>query len=165
MTETTQHVLESTDIDTTLALGRCIGRTAQPGDVLALVGPLGAGKTHLVKGVAQGLGIDDPRQVISPTFVLIREYQGRLWLYHFDAYRLSGVGEMYELGCEEYFEGEGVCVVEWADRVRACLPRRCFEINLSVVGPTHRHIELAATGERPVEWRRAVLADMPAADT
>ena len=158
MTEPTRRTFRSTCVADTLGLGRAIGRAVRPGDVLALVGPLGAGKTHLVKGVAEGLGIADSRHVISPTFVLIREYEGRLWLYHFDAYRLSDPGEMYELGCEEYFEGTGVCVVEWADRVRECLPPDYVEVRIEVLGEHTRAIELVGIGRRPAGMVRAVDA-------
>src|SRR5207237_8651239 len=93
-----------------------------PGAVVALVGPLGAGKTHLVRAVAEGLGIASSRVVSSPTFVLIQEYHARLPIYHFDAYRLRTAEDFADLGVHEYFEGSGVCLVEWADRVQACLP-------------------------------------------
>ena len=92
-----------------------------PGAVVALVGPLGAGKTHLVRAIAEGLGIRDSRVVSSPTFVLIQEYDARLPIYHFDAYRLKPA-EFADLGAHEYFQGEGVCLVEWADRVGEQLP-------------------------------------------
>src|ERR671932_649561 len=82
---------------------------------------LGAGKTHLVRAVAEGLGLRDARAVTSPTFVLIQEYPARLPVYHFDAYRLAGEAEFADLGAEEYLSGGGVCLVEWADRVSGCL--------------------------------------------
>src|SRR5947209_16943385 len=105
------------DLAATTAFGRRLGSVLFPGAVIALVGPLGAGKTHLVRAVAEGLGIRDSRVVSSPTFVLIQEYQARLPVYHFDAYRLPSSAEFAELGVNEYFEGDGVCLVEWADRV------------------------------------------------
>src|SRR5688572_7220392 len=106
----------------TEAFGRRLGRLLFPGAVVALVGPLGAGKTHLVRAIAEGLGISDSRLVSSPTFVLIQEYEARLPIYHFDAYRLASEAEFADLGVQEYFEGCGVCLVEWADRVKGCLP-------------------------------------------
>src|SRR5215472_873007 len=93
------------DLAATQALGRRLGEVLFPGAVVALVGQLGAGKTHLVRAVAEGLGVPDSRVVTSPTFVLIQEYQGRLSVYHFDAYRLRGSGEFGDLGAHEYFEG------------------------------------------------------------
>src|SRR5437899_12146513 len=109
--------LDVSDLAGTTAFGRRLAELLFPGSVIALVGPLGAGKTHLVRAVAEGLGVADSRVVSSPTFVLIQEYTGRLPIYHFDAYRLKHSGEFLELGAHEYFEGKGVCLVEWADRV------------------------------------------------
>src|SRR5919206_909490 len=114
-------VLDLPDPEATRALGRRLGGLLFPGAVVALVGPLGAGKTHLVRAVAEGLGADG-RLVSSPTFVLIQEYRGRLPVYHFDAYRLRGEEEFLDLGALDYFEGDGVCLIEWADRVAGCLP-------------------------------------------
>src|SRR5215471_3766694 len=102
------------DLAGTIELGRRLGELLFPGAVVALVGPLGAGKTHLVRAVAEGLGIADSRAVSSPTFVLIQEYRARLPIYHFDAYRLRSQAEFFDLGVHEYFEGDGVSLVEWA---------------------------------------------------
>src|SRR5438067_5340354 len=101
------------DLVGTQALGHGLGGALFDGAVVALIGPLGAGKTHLVRAVAEGLGIADSRVVSSPTFVLIQEYNARLPIYHFDAYRLRGPGDFLDLGVHEYFEGRGVCLVEW----------------------------------------------------
>jgi tRNA threonylcarbamoyladenosine biosynthesis protein TsaE len=136
------------DLAATQAFGRRLGALLFPGAVVALVGPLGAGKTHLVRAVAEGLGLSDGRVVSSPTFVLIQEYLARLPVYHFDAYRLRGEAEFSELGAHEYFEGDGVCLVEWADRVRGCLPPEHLRITLSVTGENSRRAEVQATGER-----------------
>ena len=114
--------LDFADLAATEAFGRRLGRLLFPGAVLALVGPLGAGKTHLTRAVAEGLDIADSRVVSSPTFVLIQEYRARLPIYHFDAYRLRSEGDFFDLGVHEYLEGNGVCLVEWADRVGGCLP-------------------------------------------
>jgi tRNA threonylcarbamoyladenosine biosynthesis protein TsaE len=132
----------------TEALGRRLGGLLFPGAVVALVGPLGAGKTFLTRAVALGLGVPDGRAVTSPTFVLIQEYQGRLPVYHFDAYRLHGEGEFADLGVQEYFEGEGVCLVEWADRVPGCLPAEHLRVELSVTGETSRRAQVEGYGER-----------------
>ncbi len=113
------RTIDLPDLAATEAFGRRLGGLLFPGAVVALIGPLGAGKTHLVRAVAAGLGVPDPRVVTSPTFVLIQEYAGRLPVYHFDAYRLRGENDFSDLGAHEYFEGEGVCLVEWADRVGA----------------------------------------------
>jgi tRNA threonylcarbamoyladenosine biosynthesis protein TsaE len=145
------------DLAATEELGRRLGRVLFPGAVVALVGPLGAGKTHLTRAVAAGLGVPDPRIVTSPTFVLIQEYQGRLPVYHFDAYRLSGAAPFAELGVHEYLEGDGVCLIEWADRVEECLPAEHLRITLSVTGETARQALLEARGE-PYEQLLAALA-------
>ncbi len=136
------------NLEGTLRLGRRLGELLFPGAVVALVGPLGAGKTHLVRGVAEGLGVRDSRVVNSPTFVLIQEYQARLPVYHFDAYRLNSEAEFADLGAHEYFEGNGVCLVEWADRVSGCLPVDQLRITLAVTGETSRHITLEGLGKR-----------------
>ena len=116
-----------------------------PGAVIALEGPLGAGKTHLVRAVATGLGAN-PNHVSSPTFVLIQEYDARLPIYHFDAYRLKTEAEFADLGVHEYFEGNGVCLVEWADKVANCLPKELLTINIVVTGPQSRRLEMTAQG-------------------
>ena len=103
------------------ALGEQLAMEAVPGMVYALVGDLGTGKTTLTKAIAKGLGIEEP--ITSPTFTIVHEYHsGRMPLYHFDVYRLGDPDEMFELGYEEYFYGEGLCVVEWADLVADLLP-------------------------------------------
>jgi tRNA threonylcarbamoyladenosine biosynthesis protein TsaE len=140
--------LELPDLGATEALGRRLGRLLFPGAVVALIGPLGAGKTHLTRAVAEGLGIADARVVSSPTFVLIHEYRARLPVYHFDAYRLRGVAEFLDLGAAEYLDGAGVCLVEWADRVPGCLPPEHMRVELKVTGETSRRATVTAMGER-----------------
>jgi tRNA threonylcarbamoyladenosine biosynthesis protein TsaE len=142
------HTFESTTLEATAELGRRLGRQLFPGAVLALIGPLGAGKTFFVRALAEGLDIPDSRVVSSPTFVLIQEYAARLPIYHFDTYRLRSVQEFLDLGVHEYFAGDGVCVIEWADRVLEVLPRDLLRIDLEVVGETQRRIRMAATGSR-----------------
>src|SRR5262245_1204980 len=102
--------------------GRRLGESLFPGAVIAMVGPMGAGKTTLVRSIAMGLGVNN-QQVSSPTFALIHEYAGRVPIYHFDTYRLPSIGAFMNLGINEYYQGEGVCIIEWADRVEAALPR------------------------------------------
>ena len=141
-------IIDLPDPAATHALGVRLGRLLFGGAVVALVGPLGAGKTHLVRGIAEGLGVPDGRAVTSPTFVLIQEYEGRLPVYHFDAYRLRGETEFAELGAEEYFQGGGVCLVEWADRVPGCLPAEHLRVGLAVRGERARQAAVAAHGRR-----------------
>jgi tRNA threonylcarbamoyladenosine biosynthesis protein TsaE len=131
-----------------MTFGRALGRLLFPGAVVGLVGPLGAGKTHLVRAIAEGLGIRDSRVVSSPTFVLIQEYDARLPIYHFDAYRLHNPSEFFDLGAHEYFEGQGVSLVEWADRVTGCLPAEHLWVQLAVTGPDSRQVSLEARGNR-----------------
>ena len=113
----------------TIEFGKKLGREAEAGTVIALTGDLGAGKTTLTKSIALGLQIDDI--ITSPTFNIVKEYDsGRIPLYHFDVYRVGDVDEMYEIGCEEYFYGEGVCVVEWADLIEEIMPEDTKWINI-----------------------------------
>jgi tRNA threonylcarbamoyladenosine biosynthesis protein TsaE len=140
--------IEVSDLAGTEAFGHRLASHLFGGAVIALIGPLGAGKTHLVRAVAEGLGVANSRVVSSPTFVLIQEYTGRLPIYHFDAYRLKHSGEFVELGAHEYFEGKGVCLVEWADRVEDVLPEEHLRITLQITGDTSRRITLEGRGAR-----------------
>jgi tRNA threonylcarbamoyladenosine biosynthesis protein TsaE len=140
--------LDLPDLAATSDLGRRLGALLFPGAVVALIGQLGAGKTHLVRAVAEGLGVADPRVVTSPTFVLIQEYEGRVPVYHFDVYRLTGTALFADLGAHEYLEGDGVCLIEWADRIEGCLPAEYLRIVLSVTGENSRQARLEAHGGR-----------------
>jgi len=131
----------------TAALGAALAGVLPPGAVVALYGTLGAGKTRLVQAIAEGVGIDR-RQVTSPTFVLIQEYQGRLPVYHFDAYRVSGEAEFLDLGPEEYFERGGLVLIEWADRVQGCLPPDRIDIRIEVIGDRARRVQISSVGHR-----------------
>ena len=133
MNSTERVVVEAADEAATVAHGRSLAAALPPQSVIALIGPLGAGKTRLVQAISEAAGVD-PRQVISPTFVLIHEYQGRLPIYHFDAYRLRDEDEFLQLGPEEYFERDGWTFIEWADRVANCLPRERIEIRIEPTG-------------------------------
>jgi tRNA threonylcarbamoyladenosine biosynthesis protein TsaE len=136
------------DAEATTQFGRRLGGLLFSGAVVALVGPLGAGKTHLTRAIAEGLGIADRRAVSSPTFVLIQEYRARLPIYHFDAYRLHGAAEFFDLGGHEYFEAGGVCLIEWADRVEAALPADQLRLTLTITGETTRQLLIEGRGER-----------------
>jgi tRNA threonylcarbamoyladenosine biosynthesis protein TsaE len=139
------------DLDATRAFGHRLGELLFPGAVIGLTGPLGAGKTQLTRAVAEGLGIKDSRIVTSPTFVLIQEYEARLPIYHFDAYRLPGERAFRDLGVHEYFDGAGVCLVEWADKVADSLPEERLDIALEVTGETSRKVHVAARGDKYVQ--------------
>lgn len=126
--------------------GARLAAALEPRTVVALVGDLGAGKTRLVRAIAVALGVD-PGEIGSPTFVLVREYAGRLPLYHFDTYRLADVDEFLELGADELLRGEGVCLVEWADRVAEVLPDDTLRIEIDHTGDTERRLRInGATG-------------------
>lgn len=135
--------LRSRSAAETRALGRALGRAATPGSVLALVGPLGAGKTQLAKGVAEGLGVESV--VNSPTFVLMNEHEGRLRLFHIDAYRLDEPQEALAAGLFDERQASGVAVVEWADRLQGWLPEDRLEIDLAPIASDDR--------ARLVRWR------------
>ncbi|MHB0976440.1 MAG: tRNA (adenosine(37)-N6)-threonylcarbamoyltransferase complex ATPase subunit type 1 TsaE [Candidatus Aquicultorales bacterium] len=138
-------------VEETRALAKELAGYLQPGDVVSLTGDLGAGKTAFVQGLAEGLGVKE--RVTSPTFTIIKEYSGRLPLYHFDVYRLESAAELVDLGFEEYFFGEGVSVVEWGDRVRSLFPPDYLELSFEHAGPEKRTVKIAAKGER---WERVI---------
>ncbi len=113
----------------TFEFGRKIGKEAKPGDVYTLIGDLGAGKTLFTQGVAAGLGITEP--VNSPTFTILQVYEeGRIPLYHFDVYRIGDESEMDEIGSDDYFYGDGVCIIEWADIIKGIIPKRHTRISI-----------------------------------
>lgn len=123
------NVIESFSEKETWDLGYHIGKSCHPGEVVLLNGDLGVGKTVFTKGFAAGLGIEEP--VCSPTFTIVQIYEsGRLPLYHFDVYRIADVEEMEEIGYEDYFYGEGVCLIEWAKLIREILPEKCISVTI-----------------------------------
>ncbi len=130
----------------TKRLGERIGKLLLPGDTVALIGELGSGKTVLTKGIAKGLGIKG-NPVRSPSFIFIKEYPGKVPLFHFDLYRLKKPGELNTVGYEEYFSGKGVVVVEWAERAKNLLPEEYLEVELSFINKNEREISLTAKGE------------------
>jgi tRNA threonylcarbamoyladenosine biosynthesis protein TsaE len=151
-------IVELTDLAATEAFGRRLGTLLFPNAVVALVGPLGAGKTHLTRAVAEGLGIANPAVVTSPTFTLIHEYPARLPIFHFDAYRLNGPDEFLDLGVSEYYEAGGVCLIEWADRVEAALPAERLTIRLIPVDENRRRAEVVGVGSRYEEFARELAS-------
>jgi tRNA threonylcarbamoyladenosine biosynthesis protein TsaE len=130
----------------TQEFGKRLGKIARPGDVILLVGKLGAGKTCLTQGIAWGLDIDE--YTASPSFVLVRELYGRLPLYHLDFYRLENLEEIAELGLDEYFYGKGVSVVEWAEKALRLLPADHLLIEMEYVADSERRLELKPSGKR-----------------
>lgn len=153
-------VLRSASPEATHALGERLGHLLGSGDIVLLTGDLGAGKTALAQGIARGLGVAGP--VSSPTFTILKEYAGRIPLYHFDLYRIEHPDELEALGFADYFYGEGVSVVEWAERGEddveggAPWPEDALRINIAAEGAEARMLRLSATGPRG----EALLAGM-----
>jgi tRNA threonylcarbamoyladenosine biosynthesis protein TsaE len=144
-----RHLCSNSEVQTE-ALGERLAACLRVGDVLALYGDLGSGKTTLVRGIARGLGSADP--VSSPTFVLLHLYEGRLPLYHFDAWRLAGPQDLAAIGAEDYLEGDGVAVVEWSERAQGLLPAERLEIHLERgADPDQRRLRLVGLGRRGAE--------------
>ncbi|MCR5430911.1 MAG: tRNA (adenosine(37)-N6)-threonylcarbamoyltransferase complex ATPase subunit type 1 TsaE [Eubacterium sp.] len=122
-------IYESLSEKDTFDLGKKLGENAKPGQIVCIDGDLGVGKTVFTKGFAEGLGVKD--DVVSPTFTIIQEYtDGRLPMYHFDVYRIGHPDEMYDIGYEEYFYGDGVCLIEWSSRIEELLPEESIHINI-----------------------------------
>lgn len=133
--------ITSTSVDETLRAGFEFGKQLKPGDIVCLDGELGAGKTHFVKGVASYFGIK-PEKVSSPTYTLIHEYFGELPIYHFDCYRLKSEQEALEIGTEEYFYGEGVCLIEWPQKIQALIPEEAIWVEIAHHSKTERTIHI-----------------------
>lgn len=143
----------------TLALARCLGRLAGPGDFFALVGPIGAGKSVFARGILEGLGVEADRG--SPTFTLVHEYRGRLSAHHLDLYRLGTDAPREDLGYDELFYGDGVTLVEWAELVRDLWPPDHLEVRIerdAGAAPGHRRLRFHARGERSAALLRALAA-------
>lgn len=133
------ETVQSSSPDETIKIAKEFAKTVKPGDIICLEGNLGAGKTHFVRGFVQGLGLPGDT-VSSPTFTIINEYEGDLPIYHFDCYRLEHVQEAIEIGAEEYLYGNGVCVIEWPDRITDLLPPSSKHVTFSITGKKKREI-------------------------
>ncbi len=140
-------------------LGRSIGRLTQPGDVLLLVGELGTGKTCLTQGIAWGLGIEE--YTLSPTFVIVREMRGRLPLYHVDLYRLDDIKEIDDLGLDDYLYGDGVCVVEWAEKGLSLMPEEHLLVEISHLGEDERSFQLKPGNQHYQDMLEHLTETMP----
>jgi len=145
--------IECADVAETMAVGRRLAPLLRPGDVVLLAGRLGAGKTVFVSGIAEGLGIDAP--ITSPSFVLVRTYQGFLGMTHADAYRLGSFGELWDLGLEETV-GDGVLVVEWGNVVDSAFGEDALVVNIEVGSDDARTISFEARGS----WRARALEEL-----
>jgi tRNA threonylcarbamoyladenosine biosynthesis protein TsaE len=153
-------VLQTRNTSGTIQIGKSIGSLLLPGDVVALVGELGTGKTQFIKGLAVGVGIGKPTYISSPSFTLINEYKGKIPFYHIDLFRLRAEKEAEDLGLEEYFQSGGITAIEWADRIPSLLPREMLWIQISYTGENTRSIEILGRGKRYEELiNRLRIAD------
>ncbi len=141
---------EVNSIAETTNIGRQLGKILNPGDIVCLTGDLGTGKTHITKGIAEGLEIDE--NITSPTFTIVNEYDsGRLKLYHFDVYRVSDPDEIYAIGFDDYIFGEGVSIIEWANYIEEILPKDYLHIYIQKdlsKGENYRKISITPYGEK-----------------
>ena len=156
----TKYETVSGSVEETQAFGSRVGRLLRPGDVVALRGELGSGKTTLIQGLARGLGLD-PDAVKSPTFVLMREYPGAVPLIHIDGYRLQGPPSIAWLDLDLLFSPQKVTVIEWAERFEGLLPEDTVELRLAHVSANRRRITVSATGQRSRDVATQVSNDAP----
>lgn len=142
-----ETIMETFSAEETFALGERMGREAKPGEVYTLIGDLGVGKTVLTQGIAKGLDITEP--ICSPTFTIVQVYEeGRMPFYHFDVYRIGDIEEMDEIGYEDYFYGEGLCMIEWANLIEEILPEH------------YRQITIEKDPQKGFDYRRIVIQDI-----
>lgn len=139
-------ILCTSSPEETIQLGQFIGEILKAGSVIGLCGELGTGKTHLIKGLAKGLGVDRRYYVTSPSFTIINEYPGRIPLNHIDLYRLEEIDEMQELGYEEYFYGDGVTAIEWAEKILSFLPEDRLMVEITHLGENRRKFRIKGLG-------------------
>lgn len=155
------RMFETHSADETRALAAALGALLRPGDVLCLIGDLGAGKTTFTQGLALGLSLPPEEPVNSPTFTLLAEHPGgRVPLYHFDVYRLDGSSGLYDLAFDEYLSGDGVVVIEWADRITEALPPERVDIALMAEGPERRRLVMTAHGAQAEKAVAALGANL-----
>ena len=152
-------MLVSCCVTETLNIGKAIARYARPGDIVCLFGELGSGKTVLAKGIAAGLGIKK-NEIISPTFVLIRQYPAQIPFYHFDLYRIKSPTGILALGYEEYLYDEGVTVIEWADRLKYLLPKEYLRVELGIKNQRQRLLEISGLGRHYRELLEKINEDI-----
>jgi tRNA threonylcarbamoyladenosine biosynthesis protein TsaE len=141
-------VIQARSTSETIQLGKQIGGHLQSGDVVALAGELGTGKTHFIKGLAEGVGVGKSDYISSPSFTLINEYTGGIPFYHIDLFRLKSEKEAEELGLEEYFQGGGITAIEWADKIPSLLPEEMLWIHITYTGKNTRSLEIIGKGKR-----------------
>lgn len=140
-------IIKAKNLQDTDKIGKIIGECLKSGTVICLEGDLGAGKTTLTQSIAKGLGIKD--YVTSPTFTIIKEYIGRLSLYHMDAYRLDSEDDMYDLGYDEYINSDGVCIIEWASNIKGLIPKSAISITITTnFDDNVRELNIDGAGEQ-----------------
>lgn len=139
-------LLDSKSKSETAKIGNNLGKLMSGGDVIILSGELGAGKTTIAKAISKGLGLQNVNQVISPSYAIINEYIAGIKIYHFDLYRISSQDELYEIGAFEYFQSDGVCIVEWGEKFIDSMPKERLEILLEHAGKNERKITLTPVG-------------------
>lgn len=132
----------------TLEVGRLIGAILERGDIVALIGELGSGKTCLTQGMAKGMGVSENVPVVSPTFTLINEYPGKIPLFHLDVYRLSGPRDLEDMGYEEVFYGGGIIVIEWAEKIQDILPAKTLFVRMRYIDENTREMILEGPGDK-----------------
>jgi len=138
----------TTSEEETILLGRALGSLLKAGDVVGLEGALGSGKTRFAKGVGTGLGVAEGTVITSPSFALVNDYEGRVRFFHLDLYRLEHVDDILLAGLDEYLYGDGVSVVEWADRCPQALPEWALSVTLTITGETQRRIDFSGVHAR-----------------
>jgi len=143
-----KNFLISKNAKETQMLGARLAKLLNPGDNIALTGNLGSGKTTFTKGLARGLNIEKPEYVNSPSFVLMKEYKGRANLYHFDLYRLDSLEDIEYISMREYLDGDGIVVIEWADRMKMLLPAQYLEISIGIAAEKKRKFTFIGHGKR-----------------
>jgi len=141
-------VIQTRSASETIRVGKTIGSRLLLGDVVALVGELGAGKTQFIKGLASGVGIVNSSYISSPSFTLINEYPGEIPFYHIDLFRLGKEKEAEELGLEDYFQGRGITAIEWADKIPSLLPQEMLFVSIAYIDKNTRSIEIIGKGKR-----------------
>ncbi|MGA1868553.1 MAG: tRNA (adenosine(37)-N6)-threonylcarbamoyltransferase complex ATPase subunit type 1 TsaE [bacterium] len=137
----------------TYNLGYAIGKLLKGGDVLSFWGGLGVGKTCMIQGIARGLEVPESEYITSPTFVILNQYEGKIPVYHFDFYRINTPYEAVELGCEEYFFGQGVTLIEWSENIISLLPEEYIKISIEWTSNMERKINIMAIGSTTYEDR------------
>ncbi|MDE2058428.1 MAG: tRNA (adenosine(37)-N6)-threonylcarbamoyltransferase complex ATPase subunit type 1 TsaE [candidate division NC10 bacterium] len=153
-------VYHSASPEQTRALGKAVGKLTDAGDVIALIGELGTGKTLFVGGLADGLGVDPAAYVSSPTFTIMHRYCGRLPLYHIDLYRIETPEAFVGLGLDEYLQGDGVAAIEWANHGWGYLPKEMLTFRLQHTGSDTRAIEIVPVGDRYMRLVRELMRDV-----